>query len=116
VAPARQVPTDIVFMTGYPAQKRIRFLTAYLAEQEGRLEPEEEAEAAGALRAVSTTAALAQLTKPLAGSTDKIRPARTSRSGAARCGAATRARPAQRRPAGALVRCRGFRCGAPVLR
>ena len=44
------VPTDIVFMTKYPPQKRMRFLAAYLADQEGKLEPEEEAEAREALR------------------------------------------------------------------
>ena len=35
------VPTDIVFMTSYPAPKRVRFLQAYLVEQAGKLEPAE---------------------------------------------------------------------------
>ena len=38
-------PRAQVFMTKYPAEKRMKFLKAYLVEQSGKLEPEEEAEA-----------------------------------------------------------------------
>eukprot|EP00656_Telonema_subtile_P054988 TRINITY_DN8361_c0_g1_i7.p1 TRINITY_DN8361_c0_g1~~TRINITY_DN8361_c0_g1_i7.p1 ORF type:complete len:1024 (+),score=243.16 TRINITY_DN8361_c0_g1_i7:93-3164(+) len=46
------VPTDIVFMTksGYPAQKRLEFLSSYIAEQKDSLEPDELAEATSELR------------------------------------------------------------------